>query len=140
MKRDAEVLAEYLLARCKPILVVWCARHLHRLGAVYPALPAGPGVPEGPILCVRGWKMRSEQWQGPEFVGGMVSAPTVIYSMIGGARGVAARCKCGGHMFHKRDVATAITDGSEEFTAVRTFNPEAKIPGLNEIIPPLLDF
>jgi hypothetical protein len=140
VKRDAEVLAEYLLARGKPMLVVWCARHLHRIGSVYPELPAGHGVPEGPILCVRGWKMRSEQWQGPEFAGGMVSAPTIIYSIYSGARAVAARCKCGGQQVHKTDVAAALAEGSEEISAVRTFNPEAAVPGLNEIIPPLLDF
>ena len=124
--RDEE-LAAVLLASDRPALVtVWCVHQQHVLAKVYSGVPGK----EGPLLAVRGWGARSEDWHGREYVGGQVWQPTTVMPIDGPEKGAsAARCRHGSAVVARAALQSAIataraTGEPQDMVADRSFSPD----------------
>lgn len=119
-----EELATVLLASRTPHLVaVWCVRHNDIVAKVYSGVPDR----EGPILAVRGWSARSEDWHGRDYRGGAVSQPTTVFALDDSAgKSIAVRCGCGSGLFDRAEIVAALsvarsTGKPQEIAARRSF-------------------
>ena len=112
-----ETAAALLASRTPALLQVWCLRESHNIANVY-------ALPGGAVLAVRGWRMRSEDWnEGRRHPGGRVWAASCLYA-INGDLAIPARCRCGGQLIGTTDVADALACGRRRLRARRSFNPD----------------
>lgn len=118
-----EELATALLASKWPHLVaVWCVHHRDVVAKVYSGVPGR----DGPVLAVRGWTARSQDWHGREYVGGVVRQRTTVFPLDGKAPSIAVRCGCGSGLFDRSEVVAALeiaraTGDPQSISARRSF-------------------
>jgi hypothetical protein len=117
----SQELGVVLLASGRPTLVeIWCWRELHNVANVY-------SHPGGPLICVRGWKARSEDWHEGRPVGGRVWAPTNAYP-LDGPEEIPARCRCGSLLIARGDVRRCVREAQTTGTGTRMRAPRSFSP------------